>query len=179
MSRYRVGVFALLLAAAGGGGPAGAVAEGAQTMANTEASVPVPEPDWLPPAPPLPAARGEVVPVATVAGLLRAVHEARKGQTILVANNLQSGPPLQNQSVPPAQLAGNWTGDGTPLFAAPQVGDLHLRAAAAGIVGQADPAGAVEADFDGQERGERPGTGADQFDEAYGDGPAGGRAGAR
>jgi len=51
----------------------------------SQAALIPPTQDWFPQAPPLPPATGNVVEVSTVEGLVRAVEQARPGQTILVA----------------------------------------------------------------------------------------------
>jgi hypothetical protein len=45
-----------------------------------------PEQNWFPKAPPLPSPQGDVVHVSTVGELMKAIEEARPGQTILVAD---------------------------------------------------------------------------------------------
>jgi lysophospholipase L1-like esterase len=95
--------------------------------------------------------------------LERLIRVILDNQDLVIANNLLSGPPLQNLSTPPARLAGNWTGHGASFFVAPEEGDLHLKAVAVPVVGQAERAWSTERDIDGEGRGERSDIGADEF----------------
>lgn len=93
----------------------------------------------------------------------RLIRVILDNEELVIANNLLSGPPLQNLSTPAARLAGNWTGEATSWFVDPEEGDLHLKEAVESISGQADMAWPTERDIDGDERGERRDIGADEF----------------
>ena len=95
--------------------------------------------------------------------LERLIRVILDNEELVIANNLLDGPPLQNQSTPPARLAGNWTGEATAWFVDPGEGDLHLKKAAEPIAWQADMDWSTERDIDGEERGERSPVGADEF----------------
>ena len=84
-------------------------------------------------------------------------------EQLVIANNLLNGPPLQNDSTPPARLIQNLTTPRADLFAAPEEGDLHLQGANEQITGRADPAWSPELDIDAEERGSPSTVGADEY----------------
>jgi hypothetical protein len=92
--------------------------------------------------------------------LIRLVHD---NDGLVVANNLLSGPPLQNQSSETIQIVGNVTQVLTDKFASVQDGNLHLNERVASVTDACELLPNAVRDFDGQVRDSRPDAGADQF----------------
>jgi lysophospholipase L1-like esterase len=95
--------------------------------------------------------------------LERLIRVILDNENLVIANNLLSGPPLQNESIPPARLVQNWTGIATDLFVDPDAGDLHLKKRLESIAGQADRAWSTDLDIDGEKKGEQSDIGADEL----------------
>ena len=95
--------------------------------------------------------------------LERLIRVILDNEELVIANNLLSGPPLQNDSTPPARLVQNWITPRVDFFAAPEEGDLHLTKENEQIVGRADPAWSTERDIDGEKRSSPATIGADEF----------------
>jgi hypothetical protein len=100
-------------------------------------------------------------PASALQRLIRVIMD---NQNLVVANNLLSGPPLQNQSNPRARLVGNLTVPQAGFFIAPAEGDLHLREAADEVVGRAEQAWMTVDDIDGTQREPVGDIGADEWD---------------
>ncbi len=98
-------------------------------------------------------------PGSRLGRLIRLVHG---NEGILVANNLLSGPGLRNESNGAVELRGNLVGDFTGSFAAPERGDLHLKAPLDGPQARTEPLPDARADIDREARPERPHVGADE-----------------
>jgi Right handed beta helix region len=92
--------------------------------------------------------------------LIRLVHD---NDGLAVANNLLSGPPMRNESQSPIQVRGNVARDLTPSFVDPKAGNLHLKAAVAGVAQSAERLAEVPEDIDRRERGKRTDVGADEW----------------
>jgi hypothetical protein len=86
-----------------------------------------------------------------------------ENQNLVIANNLLSGPPLQNLSTPSARLVGNLTLPQVGFFAAAEEGDLHLLEAVDEVVGRAAPAWTTGHDIDGTQRKRVGDIGADEW----------------
>ena len=88
-------------------------------------------------------------PVSPLKRLIRVIMD---NQNLVIANNLLSGPLLQNLSSPPARLVGNLNLPQNETFVAVEVGDLHLRGAVDEVVGQAVARWVTGDDIDGLQR---------------------------
>ena len=99
-------------------------------------------------------------PASSLRRLIRVIMDNRD---LVIANNLLSGPPLQNLSSPEAQLAGNLALPQAGFFASGREGDLHLREAAEEVVGRSEPAWATVRDIDGARRKQAGDIGADEW----------------
>ena len=95
--------------------------------------------------------------------LERLIRVILDNEELVIANNLLSGPPLQNDSIPPARLVQNWTTPRVDYFVDPEEGDLHLQRASEQIGGRADPGWSTGWDIDGEERYAPATIGADEF----------------
>ncbi|MBT4501614.1 MAG: hypothetical protein HOC74_28050 [Gemmatimonadetes bacterium] len=93
----------------------------------------------------------------------RLIRVILDNEELVIANNLLSGPPLQNDSTPPARLVQNWTTPRVDYFVDPDEGDLHLQRASEQISGRADPAWSTERDIDGEKRSSPATIGAGEF----------------
>lgn len=97
-------------------------------------------------------------PTNRLGRLLRLVHD---NPSLLVANNLLSGPPLRNESGSEMALRANPAGDLTPLFVNPAAGDLHLTRPPPPIDEPVEPVPGIVDDIDRQQRRGPPVLGAD------------------
>jgi hypothetical protein len=79
---------------------------------------------------------------------------------LLVANNLVSGPGIQNHSETPVRFERNLEKDLTGFFVDPRMGDLHLKRGPPGVIDRARPLAEVTEDIDRRPRGPRPDIGA-------------------
>ena len=95
--------------------------------------------------------------------LERLIRVILDNEELVIANNLLSGPPLQNLSTPPARLVQNWTTPRATFFVDPEEGDLHLLETVDQIVDQADISWSTKRDVDGERRGEQSDIGADEY----------------
>ena len=99
-------------------------------------------------------------PASSQQRLIRVIMD---NHNLVIANNLLSGPPLQNLSRPKARLVGNLTLPEVGFFTAAEEGNLHLREAVAEVVGQADPSWTTTHDIDGTQRKPVGDIGADEW----------------
>ena len=93
--------------------------------------------------------------------MVRVVH-ANDG--LLVAGNIFSGPGtrIENYSGK-IHVRHNLVRNVTDYFVNAAKGDLHLKTTAADAIGKAPALDGVDADFDGQKRGDKPDLGADEL----------------
>jgi hypothetical protein len=100
-------------------------------------------------------------PQSRMQRLIRLVHD---NDGLLVANNLLSGPPMRIETQSKVEMRGNVVQkDLAGSFVDAAAGNLHLKAAAAGVSGAAELLPDAPEDFDRQRRSKPTDAGADQF----------------
>lgn len=92
--------------------------------------------------------------------LIRLVHD---NDGLVVANNLLSGPPLQDQSSGTVQIVGNVTKVLSDALASVPAGNLHLNGRVSGVTDACELVPNATHDFDGEVRDNPTDAGADQF----------------
>lgn len=99
-------------------------------------------------------------PESRLQRLIRLVHD---NDGLVVANNLLSGPPLQNQSSSELATGDNVTKVLTQAFAAAADGNLRLQGPVVGVTGACRRLASATRDIDGDVRVEQTDAGADQW----------------
>jgi hypothetical protein len=95
--------------------------------------------------------------------LHRLVRTVFTNDSLLVANNLLSGPGIRNEFESKTTFLNNVIKDVSDDFVDPARGNLHLKSTATEAIDNGKPMAQVVEDIDGQQRDSRPDIGADEF----------------
>jgi hypothetical protein len=93
----------------------------------------------------------------------RLIRTVFTNDSLVVANNLISGPGIRNESKSEVKFLNNLIRDFTDAFVDPRHGNLHLTDAAIDAIDKGIELAEVTEDFDRQPRGTRPDIGADEL----------------
>jgi len=95
--------------------------------------------------------------------LSRLIRTVFTNDGLIFANNLLSGPGIRNESKSKITFSNNLIKDFTNNFIDPANGNLHLKNAVIDVIDKGISLPEIKEDFDGEQRGDRPDIGADEF----------------